>query len=100
MTVGGDDESNEEFIRRLSRDFTAERWMAVFTEMHKVFMHYVKTRGQERTRELVDLYNDTLPHLAGDAKLVDFAYSQAMAEGVLAAVSHYVAIHEPPTTAS
>jgi len=51
-------ESNAEFIRRLSRDFTAERWLSSFEDMHRVFRHYMTSRHGGRVQELVDGMNN------------------------------------------
>ena len=35
-------ESNDEFLRRLSRQFTASRWQEAFETMHPVFVSFMK----------------------------------------------------------
>lgn len=88
-------ESNDEFLRRLSLEFTAERWDEAFKIMHPVFQKFMKEMGPERTSELVDVMNAAGAD-PGDPSYVGLAYAQTVGEAVLVAVSHWIATHEAP----
>jgi hypothetical protein len=94
-------ESNDDFLRRLSVEFTAERWDAAFQIMHPIFQKFMKEISPGRTREIAEAMGRTPGIAPDDPSLVGYAYSQAAAEGVLVAVAHWIATQEtPPPDAS
>lgn len=54
----------------------------------------------DRVRELVATMNAAPGADSDDPSYVGFAYSQAVGEGVLVAVAHYIATHEMPSAAA
>jgi hypothetical protein len=98
------EESDEEFFRRLGREFTVGRSNAVFEELHRAFRSYVGSHEfQTRVAQLVDAfsaYGGPTPagvsESAAAGATVAMAYAHAEAEGALLAIAMYLAGHEPP----
>lgn len=93
------DPGDEEFLRRLERQFQAARWGDIYKEMEGVFRRYLSDLAYDRMTELYNAKIAGLPHdSTKDEAMVALssAYSQAIGEGVLVAVAHYFALVENP----
>lgn len=94
-------ESNEEFLRRLSQEFGAERSIEILRELIASFDSYMRGPGLDRVQaHLEQMQADPVTASFPQEYQFASASSRAGAEAVLAAVSVYLARHETPAAAA